>query len=100
MPTVSLAVKKRCAKGDGMTPVYLQYMYDHDNRTMIQTDIRIPLSSWDTRHRKVKNNLPGDFEKTSEEINMELSTLTFRLKKLYSDALKVGTAPTISYIKK
>lgn len=100
MPTVSLAVKKRSAKGDGMTPVYLQYMYDHDNRTLIKTDIRIPLSSWDTRHRKVRNNLPEDFEKNHEDINMELAVLTTRLKKLYTDALKVGTDPTIKYIQK
>ncbi len=57
MPTVSLTLKKRSAKADGMTPVYLQYMYDHENRTFIQTHIRIPITSWDMRHRKVRNTL-------------------------------------------
>jgi hypothetical protein len=99
MPTVSLVVKNRSAK-DGLTPVYLQYMYDHDNRTLIQTNIRIPLNCWNSRHRKVKDNLPDNFEKTNEEINIELATLALRLKKLYTDALKSGVDPTISYIQK
>ena len=51
MPTVGLVVKKRSAKADGLTPVYLQYLFDHDNRTLIQTSIRIPINSWDARHR-------------------------------------------------
>lgn len=100
MPTVSLVVKKRTAKGDGLTPVYFQYLYDHDNRTLIQNNVRIPVFCWDSRYRKVKDNLPKDFEKTSSQINMELATLELRLKQLFTDALAVGVSPTIKYVHK
>lgn len=60
------AICDRRARKDGTSPVCIQYCYSSDERTVLNTEIYIPIKYWSKKLCRIANDLPptfGDYEK-------------------------------------
>ena len=94
MSTVKLVAKNKSTKKDGTTPIYLQYCYDSNNRTLINTGNYIDPRHWNFEKDVVRRSY-DDHESLNDDLEEELK----KVKKIIKDALKAGIDPTIDFVK-
>lgn len=60
---------------NGTSLIFLQYCYSATNRTLLNTEIAIPLEYWDKNHRCISQKLPaqfGDHHQLNEALTQQL----------------------------
>jgi len=93
MHSVNFTIKKNYIKNDGTTPIYLQYNYSRDKRTIIKTGKFIEPCYWNSKSKQVRRSHP-DYE----HLYQYLKSLKLKLEHIVDDSILKGKTPTISYI--
>jgi hypothetical protein len=60
---------------DGTSPIYFQYCYSAEKRTLLNTEIKIPSEFWNSKKRCIKNALPSNYgcaNHLNDEVNRML----------------------------
>ena len=90
-----LPIKPICSANktlrDGTSTIFLQYCFSASNRTLLNTDIRIPPNYWNSKRRCVSNKLPVNFG-SSQRLNEEI----VRLTRIAEDLVTFATNNQIS----
>lgn len=94
MATVKLVIKNKATKKDGTTPIYLQYCYDSEIRTLINTGEFIEPKHWNFEKDIVRKSYE-DFENLNGKLENKLN----KLKNLILEAKNEGVDPTLDYIR-
>lgn len=94
MSTVKLVTKSKSTKKDGTTPIYLQYCYDSNKRTLINTGYCIEPKHWNPEKDLVRKNYENH-----ETLNGDLKDKLNKLENIILEAKKNGIDPTIDYVK-
>jgi hypothetical protein len=82
--------KEKWTRRDGTAPIFLQYCYSREKRTLLNTSIFIPPAYWHSKQQKITAELPvqfGDPVKLNDEL--------FRLKRLVEDLVAEATKKQI-----
>ena len=58
--------KKEWVRRDGTSKIFLQYCFNSDERTLVDTDIAIPPAYWDRKHVRISPKLPSEFGSVHE----------------------------------
>jgi hypothetical protein len=56
MATVKLIINKKVVKKDGTTTIYLQYCYNSDIRTLINTRIYVSPNEWNAERNEIRRS--------------------------------------------
>lgn len=90
-----LPIKPICSANktlrDGTSTIFLQYCFSANNRTLLNTDIRIPPNYWNSKRRCVSSKLPKNFG-SSQRLNEEI----IRLTRIAEDLVTFATNNQIS----
>jgi hypothetical protein len=70
-------------RADGICNIHIQYCYTSKQRTLLDTEIQIPISCWDKKEMKVARSLPPEFGNVKE-----LNTLLTSQLALVEDIIK------------
>jgi integrase len=82
----------RRARKDGTNPIGIQYCYSSERRTVLDTEINIPIRYWNKKLARITKELPpalGDVE----ILNESLSVLKRKVEDMVSFAIKKNTDP-------
>jgi hypothetical protein len=60
LPIKPICRAKRVRK-DGTAPIFLQYCYSREKRTLLNTSIFIPPPYWQSKQQKITTELPVNF---------------------------------------
>jgi len=60
-------------RADGMSNIHIQYCYTSKQRTLLDTEIQIPVSCWDKKELKIARSLPPEFG-NAKELNDRLTS--------------------------
>lgn len=93
MHTINFTIKKNHTKNDGTTPIYLQYNFSREKRTLIKTGKYIEPKYWNHNAKEVRRNHP-DYEHLSKY----LKSIKLKLEFIVDECILKGKTPTISYI--
>lgn len=93
MHSVNLTIKKNYIKKDGTTPIYLQYNFSRENRTLIKTGKFIEPIYWNSNNKQVRRNHP-DYN----HLSLYLKSLKTKLEHILDESILNGKTPTISYV--
>ncbi len=93
MHSINLTIKKNHIKKDGTTPIYLQYNFSREKRTLIKTGKYIEPKYWNQNAKEVRRNHP-DYEHLSKY----LKSIKLKLENIVDECILKGKTPTISYI--
>ncbi|MEP6683654.1 MAG: Arm DNA-binding domain-containing protein [Parafilimonas sp.] len=91
------SVKK--THSDGTATIFLQYCFSASNRTLLNTEIRIPPIYWNTKQLCVSNKLPMTYG-SSQKMNEELVKLMCIAEDLVSFAANNRIADKGNFVKK
>ena len=92
MATVKLVAKRKASLKNGLTPIYIQYSYNRDKRTLINTGYKIEPKFWNYNKDRVKDDYPD-----SKEINDYLNEQLLKANKIIIEASKKSIDPTIKF---
>lgn len=93
MHTINFTIKKNHIKKDGTTPIYLQYNFSREKRTLIKTGKFIEPKYWNHNLKDVRRNHPE-----YEYISKYLRSIKLKLECIVDECILKGKTPTISYI--
>jgi hypothetical protein len=82
--------KEKWTRRDGTAPIFLQYCYSREKRTLLNTSIFIPPAYWQSKQQRISAELPiqfGDAEKLNDEL--------LRLKRVVEDLVAEATKKQI-----
>lgn len=99
MATAKFVTKKHYVKKSGKTPIYLQYIFNSENKVLINTGFEIFPNLWNVTTQSVKPSV--DFvceKKTYAVVNAELSDLMAKFKAFLSSTLLRNQIPNIKYV--
>ncbi|AEW01141.1 integrase family protein [Niastella koreensis GR20-10] len=83
--------KEKWTRRDGTAPIFLQYCYSREKRTLLNTSIFIPPAYWQSKQQKITAELPNQFG-DAVKLNDEL----LRLKRLVEDLVAEATRKQIT----
>ena len=63
-----------CPRADGISNIHIPYCYTSKQRTLLDTEIQIPVSCWDNMELKIAKSLPPEFG-NAKELNTRLTSL-------------------------
>jgi hypothetical protein len=73
-----LPIKPICTaskmRRDGTSLIFIQYCESADNKTLLNTEIAIPPTSWNKRLKRISDTLPISFGK-ADELNKDLQQI-------------------------
>lgn len=95
MKTIKTVIRKNNTREDGTTPIYLQYLYDRDHRTFLNTGKRVEITYWDEVKGKVKRAHPN-----AEQLNNYVASLRNRLEAIIDKARLSNQDPTVAFVTK
>jgi hypothetical protein len=93
MATVKLIAKKKSTRKDGTTPIYLQYSFNSEKRTLINTGFKIEPKYWNSDDELVRKS-HSDYKR----INREITKKKNKISELIFAADENDLVPTIKYI--
>lgn len=93
MKTIKTVIRKNNIREDGTTPIYLQYLYDREHRTFLNTGKRIETINWDAAKGKVKRA-----QSNAEQLNNYVASLKNRLEAIIDKARLSNQDPTIAFV--
>lgn len=93
MHSVNLTIKKNYIKKDGTTPIYLQYNFSRENRTLIKTGKFIEPIYWNSNTKQVRRNHP-DYN----HLTLYLKSMKTKLEHILDESILNGKTPTITYV--
>ncbi|MER0441562.1 phage integrase SAM-like domain-containing protein [Emticicia sp. W12TSBA100-4] len=94
MATVKLIINKKHLKKDGTTPIYLQYCYTSDKRTLIHTSIFISPSEWNFEKTEVRRSAENYVK-----LNDILKLYKAQTEQIIRLANEKGIKPTPQYVR-
>jgi len=94
MPSAKLIIKKNSVRKDGLTPIYLQYSYSRNKRTLFNTQKLVKPQHWNADKCEVRKSHPE-----ANKINVYIHLLLRRLEELIENAIINNVDPTISHLK-
>jgi len=94
MASIKIIAKKRGTRKDGRTPVYVQYSYDSNTRTLINTGFKIEPKYWSYNSGLIKSSYP--FEKERDTINEVLKKMVRKGEDIISDASNKGIVLSVA----
>lgn len=94
MNTPKAVLKSSHKRSDGTYPIYIEYVYDRDNRTLFKTNKRVKKEQWSTSKRQVRSNHP-DYQ----SINDFVEVIRRKVESVLDTAIKHDIEPTIAYVK-
>jgi len=96
LPIRTLCGKRE--KNDGTRPIYIQYCYTSQRRTLLSTDILVPTKYWNKKHRRISADLPANYGDATL-LNEELRRLLRLAEDIASYALKNQMADPLAFVK-
>ena len=93
MKSIKTIIRNKTTKVDGTAPIYFQYSYDREKRTLLKTGKYIEPAFWSEDKQKVKPSHPAE-----EQINDFLKSQRLKLEKIIDDALMLKQDPTINFV--
>jgi len=87
------AIIKKEPRKDGKHVIYFQYCYSSTNRVLLNTEIAIPHTYWNTKRQFITKSLPAEIG-DAEQLNKELS----RIQKIVETLIEKGLAEKASHI--
>ena len=94
MQSTKLVLKKSSTRKDGTTPIFIQYSYDRERRTLLHTRKYIKSNFWNYEKNEVRRTHPD-----AKDLNLYIQTLHKRVDNLIDDAIMHKIDPSIDYIK-
>lgn len=94
MRSTKLVIKTSTSKKDGTTPIYIQYSYNREKRTLLNTQKRIAPKFWNAERGEVRRSHPK-----AQELNQHIKMLLSRVDSLIDDAVSQRIDPSIDHIK-
>jgi len=88
---------KRVRK-DGTTNISIQYCYDSESRTLLDTGITIPAKYWDKKNCCISRGLPSIYG-NRDDLNLEISRLIRIVENLLATAKRKKIAYPLTFIK-
>ncbi|MET0637839.1 MAG: Arm DNA-binding domain-containing protein [Chitinophagaceae bacterium] len=77
-------------KKDGTYPIFFQYCFSAEHRTLLNTGLSIPYQFWNPSKGCIKDNLPPQFG-----LAIKLNTELIRQLRLVQDLVIYATANTL-----
>lgn len=74
---IKTVIRKNNTREDGTASIYLQYLYDRNHRTFLNTGKRVETTSWDALKGKVKRA-----HTNAEQLNNYMGSLRNRLEAI------------------
>lgn len=94
METSKLIVKKKATKKDGTTPIYIQYSYSREKRTLLNTQKSIEPKNWNFDKGEIRRSYSD-----ANALNAYLQMLKTRITNIVDTAITEKTEPTVEYVK-
>ncbi len=94
---MSVIIDKRLRKKSSLNPVCIQYCYSSKQRTLLQTEIAIPLTYWDEKKGAISNTLPEQFGITAD-LNKRLDKMVRIVNQLIDQAEEHDANP-LEYVR-
>ncbi len=88
---------KRVRK-DGTTNISIQYCYDSESRTLLDTGIAIPAKYWDKKNCCISRGIPSIYG-NRDDLNLEISRLIRIVENLLAIAKRKKIAYPLTFIK-
>ncbi len=98
MATAKLVIKKSYVKKTGVTPIYIQYLFNTESKVLIRTGFEISPEHWNPLTQSLKEKAGDLYCKNYSVINAELSILLANFKSFIATAIKRKIPPTIKYV--
>ncbi len=86
------AICDRRSRKDGTNPLCIQYCYRPDQRTVLNTDIYVPIRYWHRKLCRVTSELPTQFG-DAETINSKIMAMLRIVEDLIDMAIKQKINP-------
>jgi len=94
---IKLICDRRVRK-DGTNPVCIQYCYSPEKRTVLNTEILIPIRFWNKKLSRISKELPENFG-NSDNLNERLGLLLRKAEDIVSYAIKRQIEDPLSFLK-
>ena len=99
MATARFVIKKKYIKKNGCTPIYIQYIFKTDEKTLINTDYEILPEHWNPVTQSLRDKADNYYDKNYAVINAELFSLMNDFKNFLGSTINRQILPTIKFIK-
>jgi hypothetical protein len=99
MLPLKLVCKSKNIRRDGTSLVYIQYCFNAEKRTLLNTQVAIPPSFWNKKRTSVSNNLPDSY-RAPAELNGELKRMYRIAEDIISFAIKSRVEDVVNFVKK
>lgn len=99
MATAKLVIKSRNVKKNGLTPVYLQYIFRDHQKTLINTGYEISPEDWNAEKQCLKNGSENYNSKSYVHLNAKLFDYMNDFHIFLANAIDLNITPTIKYVK-
>lgn len=94
---IKLVCDRRAHK-DGTNSIGIQYCYTSEKRTIVNTEINIPIHYWNKKLSRISKELPVALE-VAEELNERLGLLKRKAEDIVSFAVKTDIDDPLSFLK-
>jgi hypothetical protein len=99
MATARFVIKKKYLKSNGTTPIYLQYIFNSDEKTLINTGLEVKPEHWNPVTQSVRDKAENIYEKSYSTVNAELYNLMSDFKNFLASTINRNIIPSIKFIK-
>jgi hypothetical protein len=99
--TMLYPIKPGCfrPRADGISNIHIQYCYTSSLRTLLDTEIQIPISCWDKKELKITKSLPGEFG-NAKELNARLDSLLTLIENIIKYAERRNVPDKGKFVKR
>ena len=91
--------KRNKARRDGTSLIFIQYCFNSEKRTLLNTEIAIPPAYWNRRSLRVSSDTPSVFGR-ADELNQKLQDMIRLAQDIASFAIKNNMTDPCSFLKK
>lgn len=99
MLTVKPICKKNKARKDGTSVVFIQYCFDSNRRTLLNTGIAIPSNYWNEKNLKISDSLPPTFGMAAE-LNKDVRDLIRKVEDIIDLGNRLNIEDLLSFVSK
>jgi integrase len=90
--------KSGCTRKDGTNLIFIQYCFNSEKRTLLSTEIAIPIKYWNKKSLSVSDTLPSNFGKASE-LNQQIRNLVRKAEDIIDLGVKYNESDLVSFLK-
>jgi hypothetical protein len=99
MLTVKPICKKSKARKDGTSVVFIQYCFDSNRRTLLNTGIAIPSNYWNEKVLKISDSLPTAFGMATE-LNKRIRDLIRKVEDIIDLGDRLDIQDSLTFVSK